>query len=146
MRKSLLLIFIIFSILSVNIFASASMKNIRVDKQDDFKSKSTSSASIEKELKRDKNITSLIKPKFGIYITSLNELNPKGSSFDVIFWTWFLHNTKNYTPEKTVDVTNIKDIQSFYELDAEEKETTENNSDSKIWNTQKFKATILQRL
>ncbi|SFV63805.1 hypothetical protein MNB_SV-13-1665 [hydrothermal vent metagenome] len=83
-------------------------------------------------------------PEFGIYITSLNELNTKKGSFDVIFWTWFLYNNKDYHPHKTVDITNLKSMQSFYELEAEEKENIKDeNSLSKIWQTQKFKTTIL---
>lgn len=84
-----------------------------------------------------------IRPKLGIYITSLTALNPKQGSFDIIFWTWFVHNSKDYEPEKTVEVTNITEIQSFYELEAEEKKSFDEENNSQIWNNQKFKATIL---
>jgi len=150
MRKLLLLVFMAFSILSLDFFpssglslcANTNINHIRTDKKHEstFKSE-TNSDTIEKESLKQ-NITNLIKPKFGIYITSLNELNPKEGTFDVIFWTWFVHSTKEYNPDKTVEVTNIKDIQNFYELEAEEKESVEENNSSKIWNTQKFKATI----
>ncbi len=115
----------------------------------------------------DINESKKIEPKVGIFVTSLHNLSITNSSFDVIFWTWFIHNSDKYKPYATTEVTNLKDIQSYYQLENKVKtsrrsqntiknkkkgsisnskfilSSSEKRGDNWIWNTQKFKATIL---
>ena len=115
----------------------------------------------------DINKSERIEPKVGIFITSLHNLNITNSSFDVIFWSWFIHDSKEYKPYVTTEITNLKDIQTFYELENKIKtahksytfrsvkpkgdelknrmilSSSEKKIDNLIWNTQKFKATVL---
>lgn len=107
-----------------------------------------------------------IEPKAGIFITSLHSIDISNRSFDVIFWSWFVHKSPSYKPYLTTEITNIKDVQNFYELEDKIKipnrtltfkgekkienvknqfviSSYEKNTSDFIWHSQKLKATIL---
>lgn len=49
-----------------------------------------------------------MKVRVGFYVTSLHDLSLINQTYEIIFWTWFLADDKEYEPMKTTEIINAK--------------------------------------
>lgn len=47
-----------------------------------------------------------LQPKVGVFITSLYGVDLHNQSYNVIFWAWFIHNSKVYKPGASTEIIN----------------------------------------
>ena len=44
--------------------------------------------------------------KTGMYIVDLSNLDLAGNTFSIAMWQWFVHNSPDYMPYKTLEIVN----------------------------------------
>ncbi len=76
------------------------------------------------------------KVKVGLYVTQLYDIDIPNKSFNITFWSWFLHDNQEYDPIKTVEIVNAKSSSVKYEA------TTHNGATH--WVQGKYSATVIQ--
>jgi len=52
--------------------------------------------------------------KAGIFVTQLYDIDISRKSFNITFWTWYLHDSDDYKPLETVEVVNAKNSSVRY--------------------------------
>ncbi|MEW6201531.1 MAG: hypothetical protein AB1546_06125 [bacterium] len=72
----------------------------------------------------------------GAYIMNLHSLEIKDNTFKVTLWLWFWHDSKDFSPAETLDVTNAVDFKFSHAG------TYEGNSEHPLWSGMKVIATI----
>lgn len=85
----------------------------------------------------EQDVSSKVEPRFGVYITSLYDIDFSDNQFEVQFWSWFHHEQSDYHPVQTTELMNAK---RFSRLAPNEEVIGE-----KRWDSVKYSASINQQ-
>ncbi|MBF0439780.1 MAG: hypothetical protein HQL93_11750 [Magnetococcales bacterium] len=75
------------------------------------------------------------KVKVGLFVTQLLDFDMPKHTFNVVFWSWFIHPNQDYKPLQTVEIINSKSL-VIKNADTMLKEPVNEKSDNKLWYTQ----------
>lgn len=108
MNKSI----IIFLISHLALLLAATPHSLVAEEHKPINQKDSKSASKPKPPKvipkpaPEPEVKPIWQPRVGVFITSLHSFDLRNQSYNVAFWTWFVHPYDDYKPELTTEIVN----------------------------------------